>query len=92
MLAAIVSTDPVANANDAPRAGAISAVFDEAIVAASATQQTFVVQSLVRPVSANLVATGTSLTAVPSTDFASGETVMGYCYSGHPRCIVKRRS
>ena len=82
LLTAVTGVAPLANSHDAPTATDVAATFDEAIVAASATPQSFVVRSELRPGTAAVSVSGMTVTADPSVDFFAGERVHVTATSG----------
>ena len=75
LLATITSVDPLANSHAAPVSTDISVTFDEAITPGSATPQTLVVHSTMRPNTTTVSATGMTVTADPTFDFFPNELV-----------------
>jgi hypothetical protein len=75
LLATVTSVDPAANSFSAPVSTDISATFDEAINAGTATTDNFVVHGTIRPVATTVSAAGMTVTADPSANFFPGELV-----------------
>ena len=75
LLTTVSSVDPLANTHDVAVSTNVSATFDEAINAATATPQNFAVHSDMRAGTVAVSAAGMTVTADPSSDFFPGELV-----------------